>query len=121
MAATVTNDYGTTVGTLSRDPAADGIGTGSGWISPTGNWLMVEDCGHFRFASERTSASDPVTALERKGWLHVSWGSIFTDDRHEITSGQYDTLVALAPHFAKSAHARDFAYGTQKVLGAPLM
>lgn len=111
MAKVITNSAGHTVGTLSTDPATDGIGTGSGWISPTGNWWMVDNAGHWRFASERTASADPVTALERKGWLHVSWGNIFVSDRgHEVTNEQYDTLVALAPHFRNSSHARNWAY-----------
>lgn len=114
--AQVTDNSGYVVGTLSRNPAQDGIGTGSGWISPTGNWWLVKDAGHSLFAAERTSAADPVQALERKGWLHVSWGNIYVSDRgHEVTNEQYDTLAALAPHFRNSNHARSWAYAVASI------
>ena len=104
------------VGVLKRVPDR----AESGWISPTGNWWAVPECGHYAFASERCKASDPVHALEEKGWLHLSGGAIYTRRGHEVSTGQYDVLVALVPLFKGTLYARRFAESWAALMGYPL-
>ena len=62
----------------------------SAWIDPTGKFFPVRDCGHEEFAYHEFETS--ASALETRGWLHVSFGDIHRSRSWSVTNSQLDTL-----------------------------
>lgn len=71
----------------------------SAWIDPLGKFYPVEDCGHEMFAHRHfdSYASD----LERKGWVHLSFGALIFD---RIRQAQIDTLYDVVEHYVDGGY-----------------
>lgn len=71
----------------------------SAWVDPLGKFYPVEDCGHETFAERHFNsfASD----LERKGWVHLSFGSLIYD---RIRQAQVDTLFDVVEHYVDGGY-----------------
>jgi hypothetical protein len=90
----------------------------SAWIDPDGKVYHVPECAHYRVAT-RTFGVEP-DVLERRGWMHLTYGAIFLDAR-EATQGQLDAIfvihMVVAPR-AKEPHAKKWAATVQRYIGA---
>lgn len=63
----------------------------SAWVDPLGKFFAVPDCGHSRWAEEYYGEYE--SSLESKGWVHISFGSIFT--RRPLRQAQIDMLFDI--------------------------
>lgn len=63
----------------------------SAWIDPIGKFYPVPDCGHYQWAEE--NFGERAEVLERKGWLHLSFGNLIYEGR--IRQAQLDTLFDI--------------------------
>ena len=63
----------------------------SAWVDPLGKFYAVPDCGHSRWAEEFYGEYE--SSLESKGWVHISFGSIFT--RRPLRQSQIDMLFDI--------------------------
>ncbi len=63
----------------------------SAWIDPEGNVYHVPECKHWKVAELLGSRMD---TLEAKGWMHLSYGNIYSGGR-EPTQAQLDALFVI--------------------------
>lgn len=71
------------------------------WISPTGEFHAVPECGHERYCREHIFGLEPDSSefynhpgavkLEKEGWLHVSAGCV-RNDVSKVYQAAVDTL-----------------------------
>jgi len=85
----------------------------SAWISPTGDWYYTGECGHNEAARAILTAmgvecgytangyTNPVDALEERGWAHVSYGEIIII-RRSLTAGQEGAVQEAVSHIIRS-------------------
>jgi hypothetical protein len=60
----------------------------SAWIEPDGKFHYVPDCNHSAIAEDVFHTTSYM--LERMGWVHLSWASVYYDRR--VTSSQMNTI-----------------------------